>query len=123
MKLVTHLLQQAAILVVERLHGRADIDLGTTLDRPADNVESRHQILEIVEIQNAADAAGDRRRMGDDIVRRCGQVIAAARGNVHQTGHGRQVGSLSECASCHMISLAVTLPPYVLIRITTAHTP
>ena len=55
-----------------------------------------HEVLQIVDIQNATDAAGDGRRVGDDCVGGGGQVVATAGADVHQASDDRQAGARFE---------------------------
>ena len=85
-KFVRHVLQEFSALRIDGLDGRPQVDIFARLDRDADDVELGHQVLKVIDIEDAADRAGYRRRMRDDAVRTGGEVIAAAGGDIHQAG-------------------------------------
>ena len=76
--------------------GEAKSILSPDLIGVASDVELLHRVLQVVGVQDHADAAGDRRRMGDDLIGGGGQVIRSAGADVEQAGHHRQVRATFE---------------------------
>ena len=87
---VDHRLQDLAPFRIEGLDRRTQVDVLARFDGNAHDIELRHQILEVIHVENAADRSRDTRRMRDDhVAARC-QIVGAAGGDVHQASDDRQ---------------------------------
>ena len=85
-----------AILGLEGLRGGADVRLLAGLDGLRDDIELGHEVLQVEEVEDHADAAGDGGLAGDDLVGSGGKVVSPARCRVEQAGDDRLTGTSPE---------------------------
>ena len=75
-ELVGHGLQELAAFRIEGLDRRAQVDVLARLDGNAHDIELGHQVLEVIDVEDAADRSRYARRLGEDEVAAGCQVVA-----------------------------------------------
>ncbi len=86
---VDHALQKLALVVRHRTQRVADVLVRAALHDLVGDADLLREALELAEVHDDADRAGERPGRGDDQARRGGDVVAARRGDVAERGDDR----------------------------------
>src|SRR5262249_19240687 len=91
-EIVRHLLEHDLRVIRQCIQDAAHVDVFPRLDGLIDDAKEIQGILQVVEVEDHADAAGDACRMRQDHIACGGEVIGAAATQVHDAGHHGKLG-------------------------------